>query len=231
MPSDITYHGPVVAFDLDDTLYSERDFVASGMRAAGDMLAAKYGRSVAWGEMLVAAFERGANAFDSIDSELRRFGSSTAEELPALLDAYRFHTPEIALRADARRLLDALQQKGVRMALITDGRARTQRAKIEALGLNTYIAPDCIFISEEVGAEKISGEAMAAVVRMFPEASGFTYIGDNPAKDFYAANRLGWRTICLADDGRNIHAQQLKGGLYDAQLIVGTLAEVEGILY
>ncbi|WP_368336625.1 hypothetical protein [Parabacteroides merdae] len=35
----------------------------------------------------------------------------------------------------------------------------------------------------------------------------FVYIGDNLRKDFITPNKLGWKTICLLDDGRNIHRQ------------------------
>ena len=35
----------------------------------------------------------------------------------------------------------------------------------------------------------------------------FYYIGDNVIRDFVAPNQLGWTTICLRDDGRNIHKQ------------------------
>lgn len=37
----------------------------------------------------------------------------------------------------------------------------------------------------------------------------FTYVGDNVKKDFIAPNVLGWTTICLKDDGRNIHKQDV----------------------
>ena len=41
----------------------------------------------------------------------------------------------------------------------------------------------------------------------YPECHDFTYVGDNPRKDFISPNALGWLTVCLKDDGRNIHKQ------------------------
>lgn len=35
----------------------------------------------------------------------------------------------------------------------------------------------------------------------------FMIIGNNVIRDFVAPNQLGWTTICLRDDGRNIHKQ------------------------
>ena len=37
--------------------------------------------------------------------------------------------------------------------------------------------------------------------------SDFWYVGDNTAKDFVGPNTLEWTTVCLLDDGRNIHKQ------------------------
>ena len=55
----------------------------------------------------------------------------------------------------------------------------------------------------------------------------YTYIGDNIIKDFISPNALGWRTICLKDDGRNIHQQDF--GLaeeYLPKITVGSLNEL-----
>ena len=34
------------------------------------------------------------------------------------------------------------------------------------------------------------------------------YVADNPVKDFLAPNSLNWNTICLIDNGLNIHTQE-----------------------
>jgi putative hydrolase of the HAD superfamily len=44
---------------------------------------------------------------------------------------------------------------------------------------------------------------------LFPGAA-YVDVGDNPAKDFSAPNRVGWDTVCLVDDGRNIHPQDFQ---------------------
>jgi putative hydrolase of the HAD superfamily len=42
----------------------------------------------------------------------------------------------------------------------------------------------------------------------FPESDFiYYYIGDNPQKDFLVPNQLGWESVCLLDDGSNIHEQ------------------------
>jgi putative hydrolase of the HAD superfamily len=94
-----------------------------------------------------------------------------------------------------------------KIAIITDGRSVTQRAKISALSLNDYTSD--IYISEEVGHEKPDPYSF---VKIFDKYRGFQflYIGDNPQKDFLSPNMLGWTTICRLDDGQNVHKQFFK---------------------
>ena len=83
------------------------------------------------------------------------------------------------------------------MGIITDGRSKTQRNKILALGLEQWISESNWIISEEIEAEK-------------PNEKGYLmyyYVGNNPKKDFKGANELGWTTICLLDSGEEIHPQ------------------------
>ena len=46
----------------------------------------------------------------------------------------------------------------------------------------------------------------------FPNSKVFYYVGDNTKKDFVTPNKLGWKTICLKDQGKNIHKQNLRLG-------------------
>jgi putative hydrolase of the HAD superfamily len=38
----------------------------------------------------------------------------------------------------------------------------------------------------------------------------YVYIADNTQKDFVTPNKLGWTTICLLDNGHNIHKQNFE---------------------
>lgn len=197
---DFTYHGPIVAFDLDDTLYKERDYVFSAVQAIAYTLFP--GREELVIRKGIRAFMDGENLLDSIDPE-------RTEEL---LNIYRTHFPALSLSEGATTMLADLQAAGIKMAIITDGRSLTQRNKIEALDLPEYFAPDDIFISEETGADKTRPDNFKALMRRYPEASRFLYVADNPNKDFIWPNRLGFTTVCLLDDkGLNIHPQSQEG--------------------
>ena len=59
------------------------------------------------------------------------------------------------------------------------------------------------------------------------QAEEYWYIGDNLQKDFVTANRLNWKTICLMDDGNNIHSQNVNvDEIYQPQIQIHQLQEL-----
>ena len=65
------------------------------------------------------------------------------------------------------------------------------------------------------------------------DISRFVYVGDNPMKDFLWPNRLGWVTIQLIDDGRNVHSQQvsLPSDDYRPQYRIKSLDQLSALLH
>ena len=47
----------------------------------------------------------------------------------------------------------------------------------------------------------------------------FYFISDNTSKDFMIPAKLGWKMICIKDNGLNIHKQDLKFSVKDVKLI------------
>lgn len=204
--ADIHYHGPVVAFDLDDTLFSERQHAVQAYREIADMDGPNQLPQAF--NIMREALDEGRNPFNALDDAMydRSIGSATG--VADWLRTYRAFCPSwLPLYPDAEEVLDALQKANVRMALLTDGRSHTQRAKIQALGIESYFHPADILISEETGYDKTSAENFIALVHHYPEASRFIYIGDNPAKDFEMPSQLGWECYCLRAREGNIHPQ------------------------
>lgn len=202
MEYDFNYHGPVVVFDLDDTLFRERDFCRSGFRQIERMLVEERG-----GEWLGVS--------KRLDSMLRRRMNyfSWLEELLGdemlmrrCVERYRSHLPTcLPMASGVGETLETLSDRGIVMGIVTDGRSVTQRRKIEALGLERYIRPEDIMISEETGYDKRSAENFRHIVRRWPEAREFIYVGDNAAKDFLMPNLLGWTTFRVLPHPDNVH--------------------------
>lgn len=200
----------MVVFDLDDTLFKEIGYVTSAYRAIADAI----GNS---GEMrpsevfdILEEAENTQKGFDILAARLWQRNPATRFDVAAMLDIYRTHVPDLRLSPGAKEALDSLKSRGTAIGLITDGRSGTQRAKIEALHLADYIAPDNIIISGEIGADKTTPTPFRLIMERNRAETTFTYVGDNPAKDFRWPNALGWHTVQLDDPtGANIHSQAI----------------------
>lgn len=166
-----------VVFDLDDTLYSEKDYVYSGYRAADPEHA----------EELWQAFLEGRPAFDAVIPQRK------AEALRI----YRSHEPDIALYPGVREMLLRIRKAGKRLGLITDGRPEGQWAKIRALGLNELFHE--IIVTDELGGAEYRKPCEKAFLlmqeRLLVPFEKMVYIGDNLRKDFIAPEKLGMRSV------------------------------------
>ena len=182
----------IICFDLDDTLYNEIDFLRSGFKVIAGLLEED------WKPLMTQMFSLHRTGGDVFKYVAQRYDFSLEKQL----EIYRYHMPEIEPFAGVRNLFkDIVSNKG-KITIITDGRSRTQRNKLEALGLDEWI--EKIIISEETGHEKPDAFNFKLVEDHFP-GHEYCYIGDNISKDFLVPNKLGWETICIMDNGRNIH--------------------------
>jgi putative hydrolase of the HAD superfamily len=211
----------VVVFDLDDTLYKEVDYVRSGVSAVIDCLKElKLHSGVTADEILSSSFDR------PLDVVLEKMHLPT-DVKESLLWLYRLHPPRISLSKDNADAVSRMQNFAHAVAIVTDGRAITQRLKLAALGLGSITS----FISEEIGASKPSTKAFRLVQEMWPRKR-YVYLADNVSKDFVGPNSLGWHTIGLKDDGTNIRSLAVgnfeKG--YQPDFWIASLAELDTCL-
>lgn len=194
----------VICFDLDDTLYKEIEYLKSAYREIA-LWAAQGDRWLASDllSLMTQTYRRGGNAFRKLNEVMK-----TDIPVATYLQMYRSHRPELHLAPEVKETLEELKAAGCTLALITDGRSLQQRNKIAALELDRWIADGDILISEETGSEKPAEDNYRRLMERHPDADWFVYVGDNLGKDFVAPNRLGWTTICLEDNGENIHPQK-----------------------
>jgi putative hydrolase of the HAD superfamily len=190
-------------FDIDDTLYLERDYVRSGFAAVGRW-AAKRLHIEDFAERCWSSFLSGqrGSVFDHV---LRDSGElPNAELISAMVDVYRTHRPSITLAADAADALNSIFP-AVSIAVVSDGPPASQGRKVEALGLDSLAAP--IVLTGLLGIEfaKPHPRAFQDVERRRP-ARVYVYVGDNPAKDFAAPKQLGWVTVRVRRPG-GLHYQ------------------------
>ncbi|HKR55780.1 MAG TPA: HAD family hydrolase [Gemmatimonadales bacterium] len=197
----------LVVFDLDDTLYLERDYVRSGLREVGRKLGKRAFLKTAW-----RLFEAGERK-RIIDRALEEIGVTPSLKLiRSLVARYRSHIPRVRLCPDARRFL-ARPPEGVAIAVITDGRVRTQGAKLKALGIDRLATRIVITGRWGIRYAKPHPRAFRWMERTFKlPGTACTYVGDNPAKDFQAPRAMGWRVIRMRRPG-GLYASAVSRGV------------------
>ena len=216
----------VVVFDLDDTLYLERDYVRSGMLAVDAWFRRETGIS-GFGETCLSLFEAGIRGriFDDALATLHNLPSR--DWCRELVGIYRSHTPDIRLAPDAKRFLESTGD-GLATAIITDGFLHSQQNKVRALGVERAVGR--VIYTDLWGRDywKPHPRAFEEVERSWPvPAERLVYIADNPTKDFLTPRRRGWRTVQIEREGR-IHQVYDVPSTHLADARVSTLDELAG---
>lgn len=179
-----------IIFDLDDTLYGEKEYVRSGYRAIANFIP-KVERME---EKLWCAFEQKKSPIDEV---LTAEGIYTEELKQKCLSIYRLHEPNIHFYEGAKELLVQLRADGYMLGIITDGRPEGQRAKIKSLGIDELV--DSVIVTDELGGveyRKPNTKAFLKMKELFDVPFGeMCYVGDNIRKDFIAPQKLGISSI------------------------------------
>ena len=186
-----------VIFDLDDTLYPERDYVLSGFRAVAQWAQRELGipsdEGYARFERLFAEGVRGT----TFNQWLRESGLPEESWVSQMVQVYRRHQPHIQPFADVPALLGRLGRR-YKLGLISDGYLQVQRKKWRALGLESHFS--AVVFSDEGGREcwkPSTWPYRQALQRLGCGPDEAVYVGDNLLKDFWGANQLGMGTIHL----------------------------------
>lgn len=173
-----------VIFDLDDTLFSEKEYVKSGYKAVSDYLGGGYE------DRLWSFFEAGKAAIDELLKEIGR-----EREKEAAVEVYRSNIPVIHPYPGVVGMIEKLKDRGMKVGIITDGRPEGQRNKLEALKIDV----DDVIITDELGGvqfRKPCDIAYRILLRRWRlPASQVVYVGDNVDKDFQAPQQLGMKSV------------------------------------
>lgn len=176
-----------VVFDLDDTLYSEKEYVRSGYHKISEAFCIPELEQELW-----EAFTQGKKAIDVVFEK-----EGLLDRKAEAISLYRKQFPTIHLYDGVRDMLYRIKKSGKILGMLTDGRPEGQHAKIGALDLENLF--DEIVITDELGDVECRKPNSIGFVKLY-EKTGIpyekmVYIGDNLNKDFIAPEKLGMRCI------------------------------------
>lgn len=223
-----------VLFDLDDTLYPERQFVDGGFRAVARFLAERLARSErALADRLWALHARDGRGrlFDTLLAELGN--DHDADLVLACLLVYRTHRTALQPFPGVDATLAELRGAGVRTGLVSDGHAAVQRRKLAGLG-TIEERLDVVVMTDELGPtcgkpSPISFRVACRILDVPPSLT--TYVGNDPRKDFRGAREAGLHTIRVGrvpDEGGTMQVEV--GMADDADLTIDSFRELGAIL-
>jgi putative hydrolase of the HAD superfamily len=128
---------------------------------------------------------------DIVRAVLKNLGVDNSTLAQQIGDAYSaVRNQAIWLLPGAVDTLHYLQQKGIRLALITNGTSVEQRGKIERFELARFF--DCIVIEEEFGSGKPEARVYHhTLAQMRVNATEVWMVGDNLEWDVWGAQQVG----------------------------------------
>ena len=177
-------------FDLDDTLYLEGEFVASGYRALARHVERRFGppsREV-FLAMMTTFSASGRLAVLPMVSDRFTGGKFPVSEM---VELYRQHRPLIRLLPGYSELLGRLGRR-FKLAVVTDGLPAVQRRKATVLGLDRLV--DAVVCTWDFGRDRQKPDPLPferVLHEMRIPARDALFVGDNAEKDGRGAANAG----------------------------------------
>lgn len=196
-------------FDLDDTLYFQKDQFLKTVEQTG------YLKELKQIEELYVFFQEASERTYKLQDD----GQLTLEEMRILRvieaykqlgiqldeekalhwqESYEINQQNIQLNPSMKELLIYCYEQNVQLGIITNGPSKHQRMKIEALGLSQWFPEEHILVSGDMGISKPNKAIFTALEKkLMRQTKEYYYIGDNYDNDVVGALNMGWQPIWL----------------------------------
>lgn len=203
-----------VIFDLDDILYSQKEYLRSGLRKVAEHLPKVHNCY----NRMCASLEKGQLPVETI---LEAEGLKTPALMQECREIIDHHIPDIRPYPGVEQLFRELHRRKKYIAIITDGNPAVQNRKIDALNLRSLT--DEILITDE-----LAGNADAKAFRKPNDLAylimrrrlgvalrNMAYVGIDPERDFVAPQKLGMHCYRYVNedglyaDHENVGAKQV----------------------
>ena len=202
-----------IFFDLDDTLYDRSvPYCEAFLSFFGGKYAEKaqqaFERTMLRGYEVFVAAHTGQMTMEAMhiyrhQTGLRDVGIEiTPEQALELQARYAGAQRHISLTPVMKEILTVCRENFAAVGVITNGGVDSQRGKLESLGVERWVRPELVFISDALGVMKPGPEIFHLAERAAgcgPEA--LVYVGDSLTQDVAGAGGCGWETVWLTRRG------------------------------
>ena len=186
----------IIAFDLDDTLYDEIDFVNNGFDSVASYLKKKYGVN----KKNTLTFLNKNFLVDRKKKNINLLLSSlnlkvSKNEFKFIINLYRYNKKKNKIKKAEFNLLRKLSTKRP-IYLVTDGNPKVQQLKVKKLNIKKYFKN--IYYTSLFGkkAHKPSLKVFSHIIKKEKQKfKNLIYVADNPFKDFKNLNKVKATTI------------------------------------
>ncbi|KAJ5099783.1 hypothetical protein N7532_006784 [Penicillium argentinense] len=204
-------------FDLDDTLHEFRKASAQASQSVFESIHAQYGIGIdslksSYSQVLqtttAGAFTDGRTSTDYRRERFTRLlqthGINDANQdtdVESLLTIYKSSLKSsLALKAGALSFLRAIQDRGKKIIVVTEGPADAQEWTIRELGLEPLV--DVAVTTNEIGKSKVEGLFSIVLYKYDINREEIIYFGDNAIRDIKASQEEGIVAV-LYDEKQN----------------------------
>ncbi|KPJ93755.1 MAG: hypothetical protein AMJ53_06640 [Gammaproteobacteria bacterium SG8_11] len=219
----------LVLFDLDWTLYDADQFYLQAWEMVATSVHQQYLPAITISELKTSLTniwsELGPTEPYLFNKWMSNYGIYNKEVVQLAFDTLHGNwIPHLQPYEGVTEVLLKIAQK-VKIAVLTEGRAGTQMRKIKALGLHSLF--DEIFITDKIGAAKITSEPMKYVARHYDyRSSEILVVGDSYEKDITVPKLLGSHTALILHSAEDANAADYP----DADLVLQSTASLINIL-
>lgn len=184
----------IIGFDLDGTLYDEKDFIVQVYKKIAKYLInhfpkIMYSDLYTW---LVDRWLEKGSSYPFIYSEalVRYTGESNPEIIENCLSIYRNFEPEITLHSKVKEILNLLLNKQIILFLVTDGNYPLQQKKFNALQLNKWFEIENVVYTGRLGKEyyKPNIKCLEFISCLTDREIPVLYFGDREIDQKFALN-------------------------------------------
>ena len=200
-----------IGFDLDDTLYSRKDFyehVFDKMQTSVAYLNISFDRfyerfqiysDAEYEKFMRREKDRDAYKNDRVISTYKYFDTQITVDAAVIFNAlYLYYRNKIEYRVGVVETLEYLKKQGYKLFVLTNGPMRDQLNKLEQLQIEKYISREDWYISDELNTTKPEKKIFKIVEnRIEFQGNEILYIGDSFENDILGASQLGWETVYL----------------------------------